>query len=1810
MSQLSSFGKGLSLLLSSLLLAVGFIPLAVEPAEALSTKTSGDCTAQFSNSNFYVSESDGNCWVTFTDSGTFYPGTLQLTEIVAIGGGGGGGSDGGSGGSGAQFRHRTTSAVLTSNISVTVGAAGAGAVHGGANATNGGSSVFGSYVTAVGGQYGHNGSTSRMQPRTGGSGGTAYSGGYGGGGGSTIAFSFAGEDGGNGTSSSAYLGLRTPGGGGGGGNYQGCTSNCVPRADGGYPGGGYGGTYTSTGDIGRISGDLGYGAGGGGGASYTQSNTNASKGGKAGAKGVVRIEYVNSPQVASFTTSEGPLSNSTTQQYQLEFTQDTNGIAGSDFENSGSATGCSFSSSGTGYLAKGSTLTLTVSDCADGTLIPRLKAKSVYLTGYTSSTGPTLDQTGPTITLDREQPTISASSVTTPNNSNPVIINITSDETIIGLAADDLTATGCDATLSGSGSSYQLSLADCAEGDITVSMTGDATDEAGNLAIKPPDITFVADRTFESGSITSPSTPSNNEPLQYSYTPGESLALGSEITTSEIDVSGGSCSLDDSSLVLDGSKYNFEVINCAGGDTAHVFIKAGAISDPAGNQNAQINFNSVVVDKEVKIGIIGEPANTQRNSGTINFTLNFDESVSGLEPDDLSITGTLSGCSITDFPEQNNITSYEVEVSGCEDEASVILTLGQNSVSDALGNLGPISPIQTSAFIVDLTAPVLNSVTPRNTRQNSSTVVYDVVFSEPVKDVSASMFTTSSDGCSAPVLTSAGNTFESDWVLTLSGCNDGVVELAVAVTDAITDGATNQLDPNTASATQSIADMIVDTIAPIASWQTAPTGPLNSQPTFTISFNEAMDANSFLGTDFSNAGNAPGCLFNITAVNSTTFEITTTGCTDGTVQPVIAAGSVKDLAGNDLSSALSLADRTSGSVEIDFTAPSVSFLSEPNNPTNAESFDYQIQFDEPVQGVDVDAFTMDGSVTGCSMVVTPDQSNPTTVFDLEVSGCSEGNAILTVNANSITDIAGNQGPTLAESASNLTIDRTPAVATLSAQTTSPTKDTTIVFEINFDEPISSLVASDFSLTGTDCSLGTLNGNQPGSVFTLSVTGCAVATTAELTLNAETVEDAAGNISPAAISNTASITTDRVPASVIDFSVLQENDNGLVVYNLEFDEPVSDLASADFSASGVTVVTPIGVEEISSTQYEITAQALSSGDMTLTLGAETVIDGPGNLSAAENFPSATETISFDDLAGAITASPSLTEFGKTKESNLSWTVAVSRAISSTPASNLLEAAEISVTSGSCTGISTNNLTATTFEISATCSDGEVVLEIAEDSITDPDGNSWPAETLSTSVVEVDTTVPSVSSTSPVGSGQLVRQVFEFEFSEPVYGITLADFSQTGSASGCSLSFETVSLTEVWVQAANCSQGTVKITMQPNVATDQAGNLGPASVETTSPVTKKAPVAPVTDITPGTNPEPKPIATAPDRFVGPLTSQSRESLVKAGIVRAVEGTTKSDIKADFTQMNSPIANAQIAKSVTMQTGETLQASVKFASGMVTTHKVVGYMRVDSTWIDLGTTEINEEGVVTVPATFANPGNYFLRITSKQLPTQNMMSTMSFSDPIMTMPGQALEIDITVTGEAIELIAPARSSMGYGGPVLETSGQQVSSLGGEVTYRGSNLQSVDEIVVSGVTMTIIAQSDDEITIEISALEPGEYSLDLVTGNGQITVLGALIVYLEINLESQEAEFVTKRISDNEVKVYAKHVTGIGKVQFMVNGQEIAWVRTDDPQHAKLRRVILNGKEVSYLVRTLIVDRQVEIDIKLNGVTEHTAIYSPSSS
>jgi len=82
------------------------------------------------------------------------------------------------------------------------------------------------------------------------------------------------------------------------------------------------------------------------------------------------------------------------------------------------------------------------------------------------------------------------------------------------------------------------------------------------------------------------------------------------------------------------------------------------------------------------------------------------------------------------------------------------------------------------------------------------------------------------------------------------------------------------------------------------------------------------------------------------------------------------------------------------------------------------------------------------------------------------------------------------------------------------------------------------------------------------------------------------------------------------------------------------------------------------------------------------------------------------------------------------------------------------------------------------------------------------------------------------------------------------------------------------------------------------------------------------------------------------------------------------------------------------------------------------------------------------------------------------------------------------------------------------------------------------------------------------------------------------------------------TKNLNDGTVKMYAKNIVGAGKVQFMLNGKEIAWVNATSAADSKLRTA--NG--ASYLVRTvdLVEGQKNVLEIYVDGVRSARSAYS----
>lgn len=182
-------------------------------------------------------------------------------------------------------------------------------------------------------------------------------------------------------------------------------------------------------------------------------------------------------------------------------------------------------------------------------------------------------------------------------------------------------------------------------------------------------------------------------------------------------------------------------------------------------------------------------------------------------------------------------------------------------------------------------------------------------------------------------------------------------------------------------------------------------------------------------------------------------------------------------------------------------------------------------------------------------------------------------------------------------------------------------------------------------------------------------------------------------------------------------------------------------------------------------------------------------------------------------------------------------------------------------------------------------------------------------------------------------------------------------------------------------------------------------------------------------------------------------------------------------------------------------------------------------------------------------------------------------------------------------------------YTGPLVVNNQQQVTQ-GESVTITGQRLDQVSAISVAGVEATIEAKAENSITFTISIETAlGVTDILLIGTFGNLTLQDALLVVEKETIQAvQEPDGWTKAQPDGTIKIYAKNVVAIGKVQFFQNGKEIAWVRAADETDPKLRRITQGPMAgTNYLVRTItLLPGKNALEIYIEGERIWRAAYT----
>jgi len=272
--------------------------------------------------------------------------------------------------------------------------------------------------------------------------------------------------------------------------------------------------------------------------------------------------------------------------------------------------------------------------------------------------------------------------------------------------------------------------------------------------------------------------------------------------------------------------------------------------------------------------------------------------------------------------------------------------------------------------------------------------------------------------------------------------------------------------------------------------------------------------------------------------------------------------------------------------------------------------------------------------------------------------------------------------------------------------------------------------------------------------------------------------------------------------------------------------VSGIAAGDFSNAGTATGCSFAPSASSGTSVNVVVSGCSEGTVQLQLAPGLVTDDAGNGGPPTSTASGTVTIDRTAPTASWTSPPT----SPTNASSVTFAISFSEMVTGLGSGDFSNA-------GTATGCSfapgASSGTLISVVVSG-CSEGTLIPVLQGGAVTDLGGNAGPGVPLTSSSVTIDRTAPTAAFTSvpasPTGSASLS---WTLAFSEPVSGISAADFSNAGTATGCQLSVSASAGTTVSITATGCSEGSVELRLASGAVTDGA-NTGPASATTAASV----------------------------------------------------------------------------------------------------------------------------------------------------------------------------------------------------------------------------------------------------------------------------------------------------------------------------------------------------------------------------------------
>lgn len=204
------------------------------------------------------------------------------------------------------------------------------------------------------------------------------------------------------------------------------------------------------------------------------------------------------------------------------------------------------------------------------------------------------------------------------------------------------------------------------------------------------------------------------------------------------------------------------------------------------------------------------------------------------------------------------------------------------------------------------------------------------------------------------------------------------------------------------------------------------------------------------------------------------------------------------------------------------------------------------------------------------------------------------------------------------------------------------------------------------------------------------------------------------------------------------------------------------------------------------------------------------------------------------------------------------------------------------------------------------------------------------------------------------------------------------------------------------------------------------------------------------------------------------------------------------------------------------------------------------------------------------------------------------------VLGFPTQTVAITLS------QLPAPSSAPIAYTGPVIEKLTPNPVPRLETLTISGSSFSGVSQVQIGDVD--VLQENLEVSATEITLVIPEETAL----GQNTLKLIGSFgTLSYQNGVEITEAlaattdagpRFEVREMANGDLKLYAFGIVNQGKIQFMVNGKEMAWVRATSTNHKKLRSVSFAGGMQHYLVRTLKNPGGKTIEIYQNSELMHS--------